>query len=36
MILYDYTEMRERAEPEKFLEGYRGYLQADAQGCCSP
>jgi len=31
-ILYDYTATRERAGPEKFLEGYRGYLQADAYG----
>jgi transposase len=30
VILYDYTPTRERAGPEKFLEGYRGYLQADA------
>ena len=30
MILYDYTATRERAGPAKFLEGYRGYLQADA------
>jgi transposase len=30
VILYDYTQTRERAGPEKFLEGYRGYLQADA------
>jgi transposase len=32
MILYDYTPTRERAGPEKFLAGYRGYLQADAYG----
>ena len=32
MIVYDYTPTRERAGPEKFLEGYRGYLQADAYG----
>lgn len=25
VILYDYTATRERAGPEKFLEGYRGY-----------
>lgn len=31
-IIYDYTATRERAGPEKFLEGYRGYLQADAYG----
>jgi transposase len=30
VIVYDYTKTRERAGPEKFLEGYRGYLQADA------
>jgi hypothetical protein len=32
VILYDYTATRERAGPAKFLEGYRGYLQADAYG----
>jgi transposase len=32
VILYDYTATRERAAPEKFLRGYRGYLQADAYG----
>ncbi len=32
VILYDYTVTRARAGPEKFLEGYRGYLQADAYG----
>jgi transposase len=32
VILYDYTASRERAGPEKFLEGYQGYLQADAYG----
>jgi transposase len=30
VIVYDYTATRERAGPEKFLQGYRGYLQADA------
>jgi hypothetical protein len=30
VILYDYTATRERAGPEAFLQGYRGYLQADA------
>ena len=25
VIVYDYTPTRERAGPEKFLEGYRGY-----------
>src|ERR1700676_2826470 len=28
--VFDYTPTRERAGPEKFLKGYRGYLQADA------
>jgi transposase len=32
VILYDCTATRERAGPEKFLEGYRGYLQADSYG----
>ena len=32
VILYDYTATRERAGPEEFLGGYRGYLQADAYG----
>ena len=32
VIVYDYTATRERAGPEKFLEGYRGYLQVDAYG----
>jgi hypothetical protein len=32
VILYDYTPTRERAGPEEFLKGYRGYLQADAYG----
>jgi transposase len=32
VILYDYTPTRERAGPEKFLQGYRVYLQADAYG----
>ena len=32
VIVYDYTATRERARPEKFLQGYRGYLQADAYG----
>src|SRR5262249_9242743 len=32
VIVYDYTATRERAGPEKFLNGYRGYLQADAYG----
>ena len=31
-IIYDYTPTRQRAGPEKFLEGYKGYLQADAYG----
>jgi transposase len=29
-VVYDYTPTRERAGPERFLKGYRGYLQADA------
>jgi transposase len=29
-VVYDYTPTRERAGPEKFLEKYRGHLQADA------
>jgi len=29
-VVFDYTPTRERAGPEKFLEDYRGYLQADA------
>ena len=32
VILYDYTATRERAGPEEFLKGFRGYLQADAYG----
>ena len=30
MIVYDYTPTRPRAGPANFLEGYKGYLQADA------
>jgi hypothetical protein len=30
VTVFDYTPTRERAGPEKFLSGYRGYLQADA------
>ncbi len=30
VVLYDYTPTRGRAGPAKFLEGYQGYLQADA------
>ena len=30
--IYDFTETRERAGPEKFLQGFEGYLQADAYG----
>jgi transposase len=30
MIVYDYTPTRSRAGPAQFLEGYQGYLQADA------
>jgi transposase len=29
-VVFDYTPTRERAGPEKFLEQYQGYLQADA------
>jgi transposase len=29
-VVYDYTATRGRAGPAKFLEGYTGYLQADA------
>jgi glycine/D-amino acid oxidase-like deaminating enzyme len=28
--VFDYTPTRERAGPERFLQGYRGYLQAEA------
>jgi transposase len=31
-IVFDYTASRQRDGPAKFLEGYRGYLQADAFG----
>jgi transposase len=30
VIVYDYTPTRSRAGPAKFLQGYQGYLQADA------
>jgi hypothetical protein len=30
VVVYDYTPTRGRDGPAKFLEGYRGYLQADA------
>jgi transposase len=30
--IYDFTEDRTRAGPEKFLKGFSGYLQADAYG----
>ena len=29
-VVYDYTPRRTRDGPERFLEGFRGYLQADA------
>jgi transposase len=29
MVVCDYTPTRSRAGPAKFLEGYKGYLQAD-------
>jgi transposase len=32
VTIYDYTPTRERAGPDRFLSGYRGYLQADAYG----
>ena len=31
-VVYDYTPTRERDGPEKFLQGYQGFLQADAYG----
>ena len=30
--VYDFTQTRKRAGPEKFLQDYEGYLQADAYG----
>jgi transposase len=30
--VYDFTETRQRDGPQTFLQGYRGYLQADAYG----
>jgi transposase len=30
--VYDFTDSRKRDGPAKFLQGYRGYLQADAYG----
>lgn len=30
--VYDFTETRQRAGPQQFLSGYKGYLQADAYG----
>lgn len=29
-VIYDYTPNRSQTAPQKFLKGYRGYLQADA------
>ncbi len=29
-VVFEYTNSRQRDGPESFLEGYRGYLQADA------
>src|SRR4029077_12207199 len=29
-VVYDYTPRRTRDGPERFLKGFRGYLQADA------
>lgn len=31
--VYDFTTTRQRAGPEKFLEDFNGYLQADAYSC---
>ena len=31
-IVYDFTDTRQREGPEKFLQGFEGYLQADAYG----
>src|SRR5690606_16514039 len=31
-IVYDFTESRKRDGPAKFLNGFQGYLQADAYG----
>ncbi len=31
-IVYDFTDSRRREGPQRFLNGYRGYLQADAYG----
>lgn len=31
--VYDFTETRERAGPERFLRDFSGYLQADAYSC---
>lgn len=31
-VVYDFTETRQRAGPREFLQGYQGYLQADAYG----
>ena len=31
-IVYDFTDTRERKGPQRFLNGYQGYLQADAYG----
>jgi hypothetical protein len=30
VVMFDYTATRERAGPERFLAGFRGYLHADA------
>ena len=35
-VIYDFTMDRSRAGPEKFLSGYRGYLQADAYSVYDP
>jgi transposase len=33
-LVYDYTPNREQAGPQRFLEGYLGYFQADAYAGC--
>ena len=36
VVVYDYTPTRGRDGPAKFLEGYSGYLQADAYSATMP
>jgi hypothetical protein len=31
-VVYDFTESRQRAGPQQFLQSFQGYLQADAYG----